>query len=118
MPRHEILKTGYCVVVMLANHAVNSPATDNNGPGVPFSVTVDVSALGNFSSASLLVIDKDTSAANGPPLTTVTAAANITIDLNGYSVGILTLKPDLEEDRTSRVTKKRYQLWRRRFTKS
>jgi len=93
MPRHEILKTGYCVVVMVANHAVNSPATDNNGPGVPFNMTVDVSALGSFSSARLLVIDRDTSAANGPAQTTVTPAAKITIDLNGYSVGILTLTP-------------------------
>ena len=94
MPRHEILKTTRDgVVVMVANHAVNSPATDNNGPGVPFSVTVDVSALGSFSSARLLVIDKDTSVANGPTQTTVTPAAKITIDLNGYSVGILSLKP-------------------------
>ena len=77
---------------MVANHAVNSPATDNKGPGVPFSVTVDVSAPGNFSSANLLVIDKNTSAANGPAPTTVTPA-KITIDLNGYSVGIRTLKP-------------------------
>jgi hypothetical protein len=80
-------------VVMVANHAVNSPATGKNGPGVPFSVTVDVSALGNFSSANLWVTDKNTSAANGPAPTTVTPAAKITIDLNGYSVGIRTLKP-------------------------
>ena len=53
MPRHEILKTGHGVVVMVANHAVNSPATDNYGPRVPFSVTVDVHALGSFSSAGL-----------------------------------------------------------------
>jgi hypothetical protein len=88
-----VMNSDGSAVVMVANHAVNSPATDNNGPGVPFSVTVDVSALGNFSSASLLVIDKDTSVANGPTQTTVTLAAKITIDLNGYSVGILTLKP-------------------------
>jgi cellulase (glycosyl hydrolase family 5) len=88
-----VMNSDGSVVVMVANHAVNNPATDNNGPGVPFSVTVDVSALGNFSSASLLVIDKDTSAANGPATTTVTPTAKITMDLNGYSVGILSLKP-------------------------
>jgi hypothetical protein len=54
MPRHEILKTGDGKVVMVANHAVNGPATDNNVPGVPFSVTVDVSALGNFSECQRL----------------------------------------------------------------
>jgi hypothetical protein len=93
MPRHEIPKTGDRAVVMVANHAVNSPATDNNGPGVPFNVAVDVSALGNFSSASLLVIDNDTSASSGPAQITVTPAAQVTIDLNGHSVGTLTLKP-------------------------
>jgi hypothetical protein len=67
MPRHEILKIGHGVVVMVANHAANSPATDNYGLRVPFSVTVDVHALGSFSCASLLVIDlvidKDATAA-------------------------------------------------------
>ena len=77
---------------MVANHAVDSPATDNNGPGVLFSVTVDVSAPGNFSSASMLEIDKDTGAAIGPAQTSVTPA-KFAIDLNGYSVGVLTLKP-------------------------
>jgi len=80
------------VVVMVANHAVKD-AADNNGTGVPFSVTVDVSALGSFSTGRLLVIDKDTSAATGPADTPVTPAAKITMDLNGYSVGILTLRP-------------------------
>ena len=68
-------------------------ATDNNGPGVPFSVSIDASALGAFSSANLLVIDQDTSVANGPMETPVTPATKITMDLNGYSVGFLTLKP-------------------------
>ncbi len=80
------------VVVMVANHAVES-AADNNGPGVPFSVTVDVSALGSFSSASLLIIDKDTNVAKGPADTQVTRGTKMTMDLNGYSVGFLTLKP-------------------------
>jgi hypothetical protein len=83
MPRHEILKTSHGKVVMVPNHAANSPATDDNGPGVAFSMTVGVSAPGNFSSASLLVIDKDTSVANGPTQTAVTPAAKITIDLTG-----------------------------------
>ena len=56
-------------------------------------MTVDVSALGSFSSASLLIIDKDTSVATGPTETTVAPATKITMDLNGYSVGILALKP-------------------------
>lgn len=81
------------VVIMVANHAVKAPATDNNGPGVPFNVSIDVSALGAFSSASLVLIDKDTSVANGPTDDSITPAAKTTVDLNGYSVGILTLQP-------------------------
>jgi len=92
MPRHEILKIGHDVVVMVANHAVNSPATDNYGPRAPFSVTVDVHALGSFSSASLLVIDKDATSANGPTPRTAAPTPKIT-DLNGYSVAIVTLRP-------------------------
>jgi hypothetical protein len=86
-----VMNSDGSVVVMVANHAVKS-ASDNNGPGVPFSVTVDVSTLGAFSSASMLVIDKDTSVVNGPSETMVSPATKITMDLNGYSVGILTLK--------------------------
>jgi len=81
------------VVIMVANHVVKNPSTDNNGPGVPFSVKVDVSALGAFSSASVLTIDKDTSVAVGPTATSITPAEQITLDLNGYSVGFLTLRP-------------------------
>ena len=78
---------------MVANRAVNAPSTDNNGPGSPRSVEVDVSALGAFSSASLLTIDKDTPVAGGPVVAAVTPAAQMTITLNGYSVAFLTLKP-------------------------
>jgi hypothetical protein len=80
------------VVVMVANHAVNS-STDNNGPGSSRSVLVDVSALGAFSSANLVIIDKDTSVTAGPTPSTVAPAGQITITLNGYAVGFLTLKP-------------------------
>jgi len=81
------------VVIMVSNHAVNTPATDNNGPGGPRSVLVDVSALGTFSSGSLLIIDTNTSVASGPAATSVTPAAQMTITLGGYGVAFLTLKP-------------------------
>ena len=81
------------VVVMVANHAISDPASDNNGPGSPLSVTVDVSALGTFSSGSQLIIDKNTNVASGPTPTPVTPAGRMTFTLNGYSVGFLSLKP-------------------------
>jgi hypothetical protein len=35
------------VVVIVANHAVHSP-NDNNGPGAPRTISIDLSALGTF----------------------------------------------------------------------
>jgi hypothetical protein len=80
------------VVVMVANHAINS-LEDNNGPGAPKSIQVDVSALGTFSSGSLLMIDANTSAADGPTASSVTPATKMTISFDGYGVAFLTLTP-------------------------
>ena len=44
---------------MIANYAVASP-TDNNGPGLPRVVSLDVSSLGTFTNGSLLKIDSTT----------------------------------------------------------
>lgn len=87
-----VLNSNGSAVIMVANHAVNAPS-DNNGPGAPRSVLVDVSALGSFSSGSLLTIDTNTSVASGPAATAVTPAAQITISFNGYGVAFLTLTP-------------------------
>jgi hypothetical protein len=79
------------VVIMLANHAVNAP-TDNNGPGAPRTIVIDVSALGSFTSGSLLTIDASTNVTSGPTATPVTPAPSMTLSLNGYGVAFLTLK--------------------------
>ena len=87
-----VMNSDGSVVIMVANHAVNA-AGDNNGPGTPRSVLIDTSALGSFTSASLLTIDKSTSATTGPTAGAVTVASQITITLNGYGVAFLSLKP-------------------------
>jgi hypothetical protein len=87
-----VINSDGSVTVMISNHTLNS-TSDNNGPGVLKTVSVDVSALGAFSSATLLLIDKTTNVATGPVPTIVTPAAQMTMTLNGYSVGFLTLKP-------------------------
>jgi len=87
-----VINSDGSVVVMLANHAVNAP-TDNNGPGVLRTVLLDVSALGNFSSATLLTIDKNTDVTAGPVSAGLTAEAKIPLTLNGYSVAFVLLKP-------------------------
>ena len=61
------------VVVMVANYAVKTSG-DNNGPGAPRIILIDTTALGNFSSGSLLTIDANTSVASGPVASTVTPA--------------------------------------------
>lgn len=88
-----VMNSNGSAVVMVANHAVNVPATDNNGPGAPRSVLIDTSALGNFSSASLMTIDAGTNVATGPVASSVTPAAQMTINFNGYGVAFLTLTP-------------------------
>ena len=77
-------------LVMLANHHVRS-SMDNNGPGVPHTVALDISALGAFHSALLTTIDSSTDPSNGPVPESVTPAAHMQISLNGYSVAFLQL---------------------------
>jgi hypothetical protein len=88
-----VMNSNGSVVVMIANHAVNAPATDNNGPGAVRSVLIDTSALGSFSSASLMTIDASTNVATGPVASSVTPAAQMTINFTGYGVAFLTLTP-------------------------
>ena len=88
-----VINSDGSVVVMVSNHTVKIPATDNNGPGAPRSVLIDVSALGTFSTGSLLTIDANTSASSGPTATAVTPGAQQIVTLNGYGVAFLSLKP-------------------------
>jgi Glycosyl hydrolase catalytic core len=79
------------VVVMIANHAVASP-TDNNGFGLTARISLDVSALGSFASASLMTIDSTTSPATGPTSAPISASSPISVTLDGYSVAFLKLQ--------------------------
>lgn len=79
------------IVVMVANLAVAS-ASDNNGPGAPRTVALDLSAFGNFTTGSLLTIDAATDVVNGPVAAPVTPANRMTVTLNGYGVAFLKLK--------------------------
>jgi small neutral amino acid transporter SnatA (MarC family) len=85
--------SGGTVLVMIANHAIMNPATDNNGPGAPRTVIVDVSALSAFSSATQLTIDASTDPAQGPSATPITPAPRMMVTLNGYGVTFLQLLP-------------------------
>jgi hypothetical protein len=80
------------VVVMAADHAINAPS-DDNGPGAPRTVVVDLSQLGNFTSATELTIDANTNVASGPAAVSVTPAPQMTINMGGYGVTFLKLAP-------------------------
>jgi hypothetical protein len=80
------------VVVMAANHAVNGQ-TDDNGPGAPRTVIVDLSQLESFSSATELTIDANTNVALGPKAIDVAPAAQMTVNMGGYGVTFLKLVP-------------------------
>jgi len=86
-----ILNTDGSVVILVSNHAV-AKATDNNGAGLTAKISLDVSALGNFASASQLTIDSTTSATNGPNPVTVSTTSPISVTINGYGSAILKLK--------------------------
>jgi hypothetical protein len=77
---------------MAVNHAINAP-NDDNGPGAPRTVVVDLSQLGNFTSATELTIDANTNVASGPSAVTVMPAPQMTINMGGYGVTFLKLVP-------------------------
>jgi hypothetical protein len=85
-------RTDGSVVVMAADHAVNGP-NDNNGPGAPRTVALDLSQLGAFTSATELTIDVNTNVATGPTAVNVNPSPQITLNMGGYGVTFLKLIP-------------------------
>jgi hypothetical protein len=80
------------LIVMIANRAVAN-ASDNNGPGAPRSIEVNISGLGSFAGGIITVIDADTDLELGPTMTTAAVVKNrILINLDGYGVAFLSLK--------------------------
>lgn len=80
------------VLLMVADRAVLSPS-DNNGTGDARTVILDISALGNFASASQLNIGATSDVTNGPQPGPITLAPKLTVTLAGYGVSFLLLRP-------------------------
>jgi uncharacterized protein (TIGR03437 family) len=78
------------VVILLANHAVPN-SIDNDGPGVPAIVSLDVSALGSFALASVTEINANTSASAGPSAQSVNPQGPISVSFPGYGVAFVRL---------------------------
>jgi uncharacterized protein (TIGR03437 family) len=77
------------VVILMSNHAVQKP-TDNNGPGVSRTFALDLSALGTFTSATLVTLDSATPS-SGPQLQPLTPSAQMQVTLPGYGAALLRL---------------------------
>jgi uncharacterized protein (TIGR03437 family) len=77
------------VVILMSNHAVQN-FTDNNGTGASRTFALDLSALGSFTSATLVTLDAAT-APGGPELQSLTPLAQMQVTLPGYGAALLRL---------------------------
>ena len=80
-------------VSLLVSDIALAKTTDNNGPGAPRTVLVDVSALGTFSSASMTVLDVSTPLLSGPTSTSFKPGSVLTVTLGGYGTSLIKLVP-------------------------
>jgi uncharacterized protein (TIGR03437 family) len=78
------------VVILMSNHAVKKATTDNNGTGVSRTFALDLSALGSFTSATLVTLDAATPL-SGPPLQSLAPSAQMQVTLPGYGAALLRL---------------------------
>ncbi len=85
------------VVILMSNYALapsttaKSPANfDNNGTGTPRTFALDVSALGSFSSATLVTLGAGTPV-TGPAPQSMTPSATMNVTLPGYGMAMLRL---------------------------
>jgi len=78
------------VVILMSNHAVQNIYKDNDGTGVSRTFALDLSALGKFSSATLVTLDSTTPTA-GPQLQSLTPSAQMQVTIPGYGAALLRL---------------------------
>ena len=78
------------VVVLMSNYAL-SKYNDDNGPGLPRTFALDLSALGAFTSATLVTLDAATPVPGGPMPQSLTPAAQMQVTLPGYGAALLRL---------------------------
>ena len=79
-------------VIVITDRAVHS-SSDNNGPGDPRTVIVDVTALGNYSSVTQLTLQRDTDLTKGPQPMTLSPSPKLSVTLNGYGTAFLHVVP-------------------------
>lgn len=80
------------VVILISNHAVAN-INDDDGRGIPRMVQLDIGSLGNFSSASDVIVDANTDIIDGPIETPISVAQQMQFALSGYGFILLKLNP-------------------------
>lgn len=78
------------VVILMSNHALRDAREDNNGPGTARTFALDLSALGQFDSATLVTMDASTPR-TGPVPASLTSSAQMQVTLQGYGAALLRL---------------------------
>ena len=78
------------VVILMSNHAIQKIYTDNNGTGVSRTFALDLSALGPFTSATLVTLDAATPP-SGPELQSLIPSAQMQVTIPGYGAALLRL---------------------------
>jgi uncharacterized protein (TIGR03437 family) len=78
------------VVILMSNHAIKNATTDNNGTGVSRTFALDLSALGSFTTATLVTLDSGTPL-TGPLLQSLAPSAEMQVTLPGYGAALLRL---------------------------
>jgi uncharacterized protein (TIGR03437 family) len=78
------------IVILMSNHAIQKIYTDDNGPGVSRTFALDLSALGAFTTATLVTLDAATPA-SGPLLQLLTPSAQMQVTIPGYGAALLRL---------------------------
>jgi uncharacterized protein (TIGR03437 family) len=78
------------VVILMSNHAIKNATTDNNGTGVSRTFALDLSALGSFTTATLVTLDSGTPL-SGPALQSLAPSAQMQVTLPGYGAALLRL---------------------------
>jgi hypothetical protein len=79
------------LAILVSDHAVVS-STDNNGPGSPRTVMLDLSRWSAFSTATLTTFDATTDPTHAPTPVAVAPAGRMAVNLNGYGTAFLVLK--------------------------
>jgi uncharacterized protein (TIGR03437 family) len=78
------------VVILMSDHAIQNIYKDNNGGGLSRTFALDLSALGSFSSATLVTFDAATPR-TGPELQSLAPSENMQVTIPGYGAALLRL---------------------------